>query len=92
MREIPPTDPFPANFPPEWKDGWKSWVASLAPGGERSPAVKMLDDTKTSPYLVIKVNGVRIAARGGNWGMDDSRKRVSREQLEPSSACIATPT
>ena len=83
MREIPATDPFPPNFPPEWRDGWKSWVASLAPGGESSPAVKMLDDTKTSPYLVIKVNGVHIAARGGNWGMDDSRKRVSREHLEP---------
>jgi hypothetical protein len=26
---------------------------------------------------------VRIAARGGNWGMDDARKRVSRERLEP---------
>ncbi len=83
MREIPAADPFPASFPPEWRDGWKSWVASLAPGGESSPSVKMLDDTKTSPYLVIKVNGVRIAARGGNWGMDDSRKRVSREHLEP---------
>ena len=33
--------------------------------------------------LIIKVNGVRIACRGGNWGMDDSRKRVSREHLEP---------
>ena len=83
MREIPAADPFPASFPQEWKDGWKSWVASLAPGGESSPSVKMLDDTKTSPYVVIKVNGVRIAARGGNWGMDDSRKRVSREHLEP---------
>jgi hypothetical protein len=83
MREIPAADPFPPSFPPEWRDGWKSWVASLAPGGELSPSVKMLDDTKTSPYLVIKVNGVRIAARGGNWGMDDSRKRVSREHLEP---------
>jgi len=83
MREIPAADPLPPNFPPEWRDGWKSWVASLAPGGELSPSVKMLDDTKTSPYLVIKVNGVRIAARGGNWGMDDSRKRVSREHLEP---------
>src|SRR5579871_4111893 len=30
-----------------------------------------------------EVNGVRIAARGGSWGMDDSRKRVSRERLEP---------
>jgi hypothetical protein len=83
MREIPAADPFPASFPPEWRDGWKSWAASLMPGGERSPSVKMLDDSKTSPYLVIKVNGVRIAARGGNWGMDDSRKRVSREHLEP---------
>ena len=33
--------------------------------------------------MVIKVNGVRIAARGGNWGMDDMLKRVSREHLEP---------
>ena len=83
MREIPAADPFPPTFPPEWRDGWKSWVASLAPGGEQSPSVKMLDDTKTSPYLVIKINGVRISCRGGNWGMDDSRKRVSRDHLEP---------
>jgi Exo-beta-D-glucosaminidase Ig-fold domain/Concanavalin A-like lectin/glucanases superfamily/Glycosyl hydrolases family 2/Glycosyl hydrolases family 2, TIM barrel domain/Glycosyl hydrolases family 2, sugar binding domain len=83
MREIPAADPFPSTLPREWKEGWKSWVASLMPGGERSPSVKMLDDTKTSPYLVIRVNGVRIACRGGNWGMDDSRKRVSREHLEP---------
>ena len=83
MREIPPADRFPSSFPPEWKEGWKSWVASLMPGGERSSSVKMLDDTRAAPYLVIKVNGVRIAARGGNWGMDDSRKRVSRERLEP---------
>ena len=83
MREIPAADPFPSSFPPEWKEGWKSWVASLVPGGEHSPSIKMLDDTKMSPYLVIKVNGVRIACRGGNWGMDDSRKRVSREHLEP---------
>ena len=83
MREIPASDPFPAAFPPEWKDGWKSWVASLMPGEEKSSSIKMLDDTRASPYLVIKMNGVRIAARGGNWGMDDSRKRVSRERLEP---------
>ena len=83
IREIPAADPFPPNFPPEWKPGWKSWVYSLAPGAELSPSVTMLNDTKASPYLVIKVNGVRIACRGGNWGMDDSRKRVSREKLEP---------
>jgi len=83
MREIPPAEPFPSTFPAEWREGWKSWVASLVPGGELSPSVRMLEDTRSSPYLVIKVNGVRIACRGGSWGMDDSRKRVSRERLEP---------
>jgi Exo-beta-D-glucosaminidase Ig-fold domain/Glycosyl hydrolases family 2/Concanavalin A-like lectin/glucanases superfamily/Glycosyl hydrolases family 2, TIM barrel domain/Glycosyl hydrolases family 2, sugar binding domain len=83
IREIPPADPFPQTFPSEWKEGWKSWVASLVPKGESSASVRMLEDAKTSPYLVIRVNGVRIACRGGNWGMDDSRKRVSRERLEP---------
>ncbi len=59
------------------------WAASLMPGAEKSPAIHTLDDLQMTPYLVIKVNGVRIAARGGNWGMDDARKRVSRERLEP---------
>jgi hypothetical protein len=70
------------------------WVASLAPGGGSSPAVKPIDALENplppgvkgavpATDLVIKVNGVRIACRGGNWGMDDSRKRVSREHLEP---------
>jgi beta-galactosidase/beta-glucuronidase len=83
MREIPAADPFPAMYPPEWRDGWKPWVASLMPGSESSTAIKPVDDNRASPYLIIKVNGVRIACRGGNWGMDDARKRVSRERLEP---------
>jgi beta-galactosidase/beta-glucuronidase len=83
IRNIPPADPFPSILPPEWKDDWKSWVASLKPGAEKSAAVKMVEDARAAPYLAIKVNGVRIAARGGSWGMDDSRKRVSREKLEP---------
>ncbi len=83
IRQIPAAEPYPSIFPPEWKEGWKSWTASLTPRGESSPSVKMLDDTKMAHYLVIKVNGVRIACRGGSWGMDDSRKRVSREKLEP---------
>jgi len=32
---------------------------------------------------VVKVNGRRILCKGGNWGMDDALKRVSRERLEP---------
>jgi Exo-beta-D-glucosaminidase Ig-fold domain/Glycosyl hydrolases family 2/Concanavalin A-like lectin/glucanases superfamily/Glycosyl hydrolases family 2, sugar binding domain/Glycosyl hydrolases family 2, TIM barrel domain len=83
MREIPPFDPPPPFFPEAWRENWHSWVASLAPDGEKSPAIRMLDDTKAAPYLVVRVNGVRIVCRGGNWGMDDARKRVSRERLEP---------
>ncbi|ATS64290.1 glycosyl hydrolase [Xanthomonas citri pv. fuscans] len=56
---------------------------SLYPGALGSPAVQQLDDSTLAPHLVIRINGVRIAAKGGNWGMDDWRKRVSRERLEP---------
>lgn len=59
------------------------WATSLTPVGETSPAVRDIPDTGLTPYLVIKVNGVKIAAKGGNWGTDDWRKRVSRERLEP---------
>jgi hypothetical protein len=59
------------------------WAATLMPGSESSPAVKKLADEMGMTDLILRVNGVRIAARGGNWGMDDSRKRVSVEHLEP---------
>ncbi|EJL27803.1 beta-galactosidase/beta-glucuronidase [Caulobacter sp. AP07] len=59
------------------------WATSLTPEGETSPAVRDVPDTGLTPYLVLKVNGVKIAAKGGNWGTDDWRKRVSRERLEP---------
>jgi hypothetical protein len=36
-----------------------------------------------TPFLVIRVNGVPIAARGGSWGMDDALKRSSRAHLQP---------
>jgi hypothetical protein len=59
------------------------WVASLTPAAEHSPAVHELTDVATQPALVIRVNGVRIAVRGGASGMEDMLKRVSRERLEP---------
>jgi beta-galactosidase/beta-glucuronidase len=59
------------------------WATSLRPEAEGTPAIRELADTRLTPYLVIKVNGVRIAARGGNWGMDDWMKRVDRAHLEP---------
>ena len=61
----------------------EGWVASFMPGAERSAAVRGLEDLRASPHLVLRVNGVRVPVRGGNWGLDDSRKRVSRERMEP---------
>ena len=60
-----------------------AWATSLRAEAVGSAAVTPLDDARLSPYLVIRVNGVRIAARGGNWGMDDFMKRVGRDHLEP---------
>ena len=59
------------------------WAPSLTRAGEYSPAVRPVGDTSLSPYLVIRVNGVRIAARGGSWGTDDAMKRISQQRLAP---------
>jgi beta-galactosidase/beta-glucuronidase len=59
------------------------WVESLTAAGETSPAVRDVEATSPYPHLAIRVNGVKIAARGGSWGMDDFLKRVSRARLEP---------
>jgi hypothetical protein len=85
MRDIPSADAVALKVPEEKRFGYeyKSTVASLAAGAGGSPSIRSDPDTAIAPYLAIKVNGVRIAVRGGNWGMDDSRKRVSREHLEP---------
>jgi Exo-beta-D-glucosaminidase Ig-fold domain/Glycosyl hydrolases family 2/Concanavalin A-like lectin/glucanases superfamily/Glycosyl hydrolases family 2, sugar binding domain/Glycosyl hydrolases family 2, TIM barrel domain len=60
-----------------------TWVQTLAPGALQSPSVRPVDSGWPGTDLVIKVNGVRIAARGGNWGTDEMMKRVSVEHLEP---------
>ena len=57
-------------------------IPSLAQGIDLKDLDVIANDGM-SPYLVIKVNGVRIFCRGGNWGMDDMMKNVSREHLEP---------
>ena len=59
------------------------WVASLTSAGEHSPAVHDTGDYDTAPALTIRVNGVRIAIRGGASGLEDMLKRVSTERLEP---------
>ncbi|MGN6374094.1 MAG: glycosyl hydrolase 2 galactose-binding domain-containing protein [Sphingomonas sp.] len=60
------------------------WAESLTPAGEHSPAVTDASaDALPEPHLTIRVNGVKIAARGGNWGMDDAMKQSSRAHLAP---------
>ena len=55
----------------------------LTPAGEHSPGVADIPDVLPEPHLAIRVNGVKIAARGGSWGMDDALKRIPRDHLEP---------
>ncbi|USI72430.1 glycosyl hydrolase 2 galactose-binding domain-containing protein [Sphingomonas morindae] len=60
------------------------WAYALTPEALHSPAVTPIKgDAGLSPFLVLRVNGVRIAARGGNIGMDDFLKRTERGRLEP---------
>ena len=35
-----------------------------------------------SENLTLSVNGVRVMAKGGNWGMDEAMKRIPRARLE----------
>lgn len=57
-------------------------IPSLRPGVPLKE-IEVIPDGGMSPYLVIKVNGIRIFCKGGNWGMDDMMKNVSRDHLEP---------
>ena len=58
-------------------------LASINPEADLSGLKELPADDPVGPFLVIKVNGVRIFCRGGNWGMDDGMKRVGRERMEP---------
>ena len=81
IRQIEDKTPNQTPNLPEWLT--HTWVHTLLPAAEASASIRPVEGGWPSTDLVIKVNGVRIAARGGNWGMDDSRKRVSGEHLEP---------
>ena len=69
-----------------------SYESRRLPGGVQIGFVPNLKDTVlfdkgltpgSAPYLVIQVNGQPIYCRGGNWGIDEAMKRISREKLEP---------
>ena len=60
------------------------WVASRSPPPANTlPPSHDTGDIATAPALVIRVNGVRIAIKGGASGLEDMLKRVSTERLEP---------
>lgn len=59
--------------------GWAPTLVKRGPAG----AVADLPSTPLAPHMVIRVNNVPIAVRGGNWGMDDWLKRVDAARLEP---------
>lgn len=61
----------------------KVCVPKLCEGADTS-LLRDASDVKMGPYLAVCVNGVPIYCRGGNWGMDDAMKRVSRARLEPA--------
>lgn len=47
-----------------------------------SPGISVSGYT-ASPHILVRINGRDVFCKGGNWGMDDGMKRVSRERLEP---------
>jgi hypothetical protein len=64
-------------------DSPQGWVPTVSGEAAKLPGLTVSDSTDTGRYLELRVNGVRVPMRGGNWGMDDALKRVSRERLEP---------
>ena len=87
--EVDPTDAGPGELPlidvrhQAIKQTPLGWAQSLTASGEHSAAVRPVPQTFALPHLAVRVNGVRIAARGGSWGMDDAMKRFGRAELAP---------
>ena len=61
--------------------GNRIFIPSLRQGVDTTMFLSLPESR--NPFLVMKVNGKRIFCRGGNWGMDDGMKKVTREKLEP---------
>jgi hypothetical protein len=64
-------------------DAGKGTVLPTLMEGADASLLKSLEEDSKNPFLTIKVNGIPVFCKGGNWGMDDGMKRVSRERLEP---------
>lgn len=62
--------------------GQGTFLPKLATNADASK-LTIIDPEGKNPFLTVQVNGVPVFCKGGNWGMDDGMKRVSRERLEP---------
>ena len=61
-----------------------AWLPTLTASTNNTAGLSAVAaDSPTAPFLVIKVNGVPIVCKGGNWGLDEALKRSDRARLEP---------
>lgn len=95
MVDLPEKNGFFAEFNPI--EGYKNKTSPFDNSkrrevADRMVAPKVLKDanlaaftpsTEKTPYLIVKINGKKVFVKGGNWGIDDAMKRISREKLIP---------
>ncbi|MFJ5265307.1 discoidin domain-containing protein [Streptomyces sp. NPDC088387] len=64
-----------------WESAYpKTYVIQVSDDGERWTDVKSVDNAPDP--LKILVNGVRVLARGGNWGWDELLRRMPPERMD----------
>ncbi|MDX3094594.1 discoidin domain-containing protein [Streptomyces sp. ME19-03-3] len=64
-----------------WEQAYaKTFTVQVSDDGEQWTDVKSVDNS-TVP-LKISVNGVRVFARGGNWGWDELLRRMPAERMD----------
>jgi beta-mannosidase len=57
--------------------------ASISDSETRQFGIRKIEyQVPDSENLTLSVNGVRVMARGGNWGLDEAMKRIPRERLD----------
>jgi hypothetical protein len=64
-----------------WEQAYpKTYVIQVSDDGQQFTDVKSL--TNTPEPLKISVNGVRVLARGGNWGWDELLRRMPEARMD----------
>lgn len=72
-----------------WEQAYpKTYVIQVSADGDTWTDVKSVDNSPVP--LKISVNGVRVLARGGNWGWDELLRRMPPSAWTRRCACTAT--